>query len=82
MVITAKDLRGKPGEIIEQAARGTEVVITIRGKKMARLVPYEAENARRNDIEVEDEIFGLWKDRECQGSVEDQIRSMRKRRAI
>lgn len=32
MEITAKELRGKPGQIIEQAARGTEVVITLRGK--------------------------------------------------
>jgi prevent-host-death family protein len=82
MVITAKELRGKPGQIIEQAARGTEVVITVRGKKMARLVPYKAENVKNNENEMEDEIFGLWKNKEDQGSVEDLLRSMRKRRAF
>jgi prevent-host-death family protein len=79
MEITAKELRGKPGQIIEQAARGTEVIITIRGKKMARLVPYRTEKAR---IENEDELFGLWRDKEDIESVDDYVRSLRKGRAF
>lgn len=82
MEITAKELRGKPGQIIEQAARGTEIVITIRGKKMARLIPYRAEKAKGKVNIVEDEIFGLWENRPEESSVEEYVRSIRKRRSF
>jgi prevent-host-death family protein len=78
MEISAKEFRGKPGQIIEQASRGTEVVITIRGKKMARLIPYQ--NDKNNKID--DEIFGLWKNRDENISVENLVRSARKRRSF
>jgi len=77
--ITAKELRGKPGQIIEQASRGTEVIITVRGKKRAKLIPYKkVKNSA--DIEIDDEIFGLWNDRDDDESVETHVRSLRKRR--
>ncbi len=79
MEVTAKELRGKPGQIIEQAARGTEVIITIRGKKMAKLVPYKS---GRSVKETEDEIFGMWNDEENQIPVDDYVRSIRKGRAF
>ncbi len=79
MEITAKELRGKPGQIIEQASRGTEVIITIRGKKMARLVPYKSDKIK---IEADDELFGLWKNRNDIDSVDDYVRSIRKGRAF
>jgi prevent-host-death family protein len=78
MEITAKELRGKPTQIIEQASRGTEIVITVHGKKMAKLVPYGMKG-NRTKID-EDEIFGIWKDRNDQESVEEYVRSIRKRR--
>jgi prevent-host-death family protein len=80
MEITAKELRGKPTQIIEQASRGTEVVITVHGKKMAKLVPYKTKG--KLEINEEDEIFGIWKDRDDQGSVDDYVRSIRKRRSF
>lgn len=79
MEITAKELRGKPGQIIDQAARGTEVIITIRGKKMARLVPYKTGKGRQDG---EDELFGLWRGREDAESVDASLRSMRRGRAF
>jgi prevent-host-death family protein len=79
MEITAKELRGKPGQIIEQASRGTEVIITIRGKKMARLVPYKAD---KNKTDIEDELFGLWEKREELASVDKYVRSLRKGRTF
>jgi prevent-host-death family protein len=79
MEITAKELRGKPGQIIEQAARGTEVIITIRGKRMARLVPYRSDKGKKD---YEDELFGIWKDREDLQPVGDYLRSIRTRRAL
>lgn len=79
MEISAKELRGKPGQYIEQAARGTDVVITVRGKKMARLIPYSKTNADEvagND----DQLFGMWADRNDISSVEDFVREKRKGR--
>ena len=80
MEISAKELRGKPGEIIEQAVRGADVVITMRGKRVARLVPYNKRSA--HDADSEDEIFGLWADRDGTESINDHVRSLRKRRTF
>ncbi len=82
MKITAKELRGKPGQIIEMASRGTEVVITIRGKKLARIIPYASKKGNYSDKGNEDEIFGLWQNREDIENVDDYMRNMRKRRAF
>jgi len=79
MEISAKELRGKPGQYREQASRGTDVVITIRGKKMARLIPYN-----RTNVEAEagndDQLFGMWADRDDIPSVEECVRDTRKGR--
>jgi len=77
MEITAKELRGKPVRIIEQAARGTEVVITVRGKKMARLIPYKSDKVKNI---FEDEIFGIWNDKGETENVDEYVRSIRKGR--
>ncbi len=82
MVITAKELRGKPSQIIEQASRGTDIVITIRGKKMAKLIPYKGRVTDKATNKQEDSIFGLWADRSDMASVEMYIRSKRKRRSL
>ncbi len=82
MVITAKELRGKPGQIIEQASRGTDIVITIRGKKMAKLIPYQGKVTDKAAKKQEDSIFGLWAGRNDMKSVEMYIRSKRKRRSL
>jgi prevent-host-death family protein len=79
MEISAKELRGKPGQIIEQASRGTEVIVTIRGKRMARLIPYKDSPAKRD---LEDEIFGIWENRDNSESVEEYVRSLRKGRTL
>ena len=79
MEITAKELRGKPGQMIEQASRGTEIIITIRGRKMARLVPFRTDKKGKPD---EDELFGMWKDRAGTGSVDEYVRSIRKGRTF
>lgn len=76
MEVSAKELRGKPGQIIDQVARGIEVVITLRGKKMAKLIPYKTDTVQ--DLE-EDAIFGLWADK-VEDSVENQVRKLRKGR--
>jgi prevent-host-death family protein len=77
MEISAKELRGRPTQIIEQASRGIEVIITLRGKKMAKLIPYKID-AKQN-IE-RDEIFGLWENHAETTTVEEQVRLLRKGR--
>jgi prevent-host-death family protein len=77
MEISAKELRGRPTQIIEQASRGTEVIITLRGKKMAKLIPYKID-AKQN-IE-RDEIFGLWENHAETTTVEEHVRLLRKGR--
>ena len=79
MEITAKELRGKPGQYIEQASRGTDVVITVRGKKLARLIPYNITKVA-SVAENDDQLFGMWADRKDMESVEEFVRGKRKGR--
>ena len=82
MDISAKELRGKPTQIIEQAARGTDVVITVRGKRLARLIPYLAKRKALKVIGDEDLLFGMWKERTSASSVEEYVRNVRKGRSF
>ncbi len=79
MEVSAKELRGKPGQIIEQASRGTEVIVTMRGKKMARLIAYKDSKVK---ADIADEIFGLWASRNDLESVEDYVLSLRQARKL
>lgn len=79
MEISTKELRGKLGRMIEHASRGMEVIITVRGKKMARLVPFRTDKEKD---ETGDELFGLWKDREDIQAVEDYVRTIRQGRVF
>lgn len=80
MEISAGELRGKPVRIIEEALRGTEIIITVRGKKKARIVPYIS-TAREEPLrEAGDEIFGLWSDHETARDVDAWVREKRKGR--
>lgn len=80
MEISAGELRGKPVRIIEEALRGTEIIITVRGKKKARIVPYAPRTRETFDKEPEDEIFGLWADHSETEDVDSWVRDRRKGR--
>jgi len=43
MEINLKEARGKIGSLIDRAEEGDEIIITRRGKKIARLVPIHRE---------------------------------------
>jgi len=45
MVATTLDLRYKTHDLLASLARGVEVIVTYRGKKTGRLVPYREEKA-------------------------------------
>jgi len=72
MIITAKELRFKISEVFKLLQKGSEVVITYRGKAKAKIVPI-AQKEEKEDI-----AFGLWKDRDF--DVEAYVRAKRKGR--
>ena len=73
---------GKPGRIIELAERGTDIVLTLRGKKKARLIPYHPSVRENAPYYKADTIFGMWADREDTENVDDYVRSVRKGRTF
>ena len=76
MEATAKDLRFNSKELINAVSRGEEVVITFRGKPCAKLIPYNNEKG----CEPKSDLFGIWKDNDKVGDVNEYIRSCRKGR--
>jgi prevent-host-death family protein len=79
MKATAKELRFHSKELLDAVGRGDSVVITFRGKPCAKLVPYEDNNLAEH-LQSEDSLFGIWRDREDIGSVDDYVRDLRKSR--
>ena len=78
MEITAKELRTQPGKIVERAAKGIEIIISVRGRRIAKIVPLNEKS--ENDQEIQDEIFGLWKDKELDSA--EYVRNIRAGRAF
>ncbi|MFP3042775.1 type II toxin-antitoxin system prevent-host-death family antitoxin [Treponema primitia] len=79
MEITTKQLRIQPGKIISQACNGQEIIVTFRGKAVAKIVPVY--NKSSADLaEADDELFGMWKNREDMADVDAYVRNLRKGR--
>jgi prevent-host-death family protein len=79
MEITIKQLRIQPGRIISQVNNGQEITITYRGKAFAKIIPIQTESSKR---EFDNELFGIWKDREDLANVDQCVRGMRKERKV
>ncbi len=77
MEISTKELRIKPGRIIEKVSHGQEVVVTFRGKALARIVPMANHN---KSIDEKEELFGLWKNHKDIENVDKYVRKMRRGR--
>ncbi len=73
---TAKDLRIRAAAILETVSKGTEVVITKRGKSIAILKPFAAKAGK----EFSPVGFGLWKDRKDLKDVTGWVDKRRKER--
>ena len=56
---TARDLRQKTSELLDDVRRGREVVITYRGKRIAVLAPLD----RITHKELTPIAFGMWRRR-------------------
>jgi prevent-host-death family protein len=79
MEITTKQLRIQPGRIISQVNNGQEITITYRGKAYAKIVPLQTESSKQG---FDDELFGIWKNREDLFNVDQYVRNMRKGRNL
>jgi prevent-host-death family protein len=76
--ISAKELRIHPGKIIEQVKHGFDIILTFRGKRLAKIVPFDQEQILPE--QNTDEIFGLWENHELNVTVDAQVRRIRKGR--
>ncbi|VAW36260.1 hypothetical protein MNBD_CHLOROFLEXI01-3232 [hydrothermal vent metagenome] len=74
MQATAKDLRFNVKALLDTVTRGEEVIITYRGKPLAKLVPFE------DEISDEDALFGIWADHSQSNDVNAYIQTIRKGR--
>ena len=77
MEISTKELRRNPGRTLASVSRGQELVVTYRGKRIAKIVPFSPENDSSDDDE--DLIFGLWRDHEGE-DVDEYLRNLRRGR--
>jgi prevent-host-death family protein len=77
MKATAKDLRFHSREILEAVSRGEEVIITFRGKPLAKIIPINQENHKNKG---KDELFGIWRDNPAVQDVDKFVRESRKGR--
>ena len=74
MQATAKELRFNVKALLDTVTRGEEVIITYRGKSVAKLIPFE------DTVVYEDELFGIWIDHPQSENVNAYIRTIRKGR--
>ena len=70
---TAKDLRQKTSELLDDVRRGREVVITYRGKQIAVLAPLD----RIAHKELTPIAFGMWRRRRDMRDVKRWLDSRR-----
>ena len=75
MRATAKDLRFHSKDLLNTVNRGEEVIITFRGKPCAKLIPYN--ELKKNQKTT---LFGIWKNNDIVGNVDDHVRNLRKGR--
>ena len=76
MKATAKDLRFHSKELLDTVNRGEEVVITFRGRPCAKLVPYKEKNGEN----IQNKLFGIWKDSDMVRDVDEYVRGLRRGR--
>jgi prevent-host-death family protein len=78
MQVSTKQLRVQPGKIISMVNNGQDVTVTYRGKPSVKIIPIRR-TANVNDLKSEDELFGLWENRDI-GNIDEYVRNMRKGR--
>ena len=79
MEISTKELRDNPGRTLSRVSKGREIIVTFRGKAVAKIVPIEDTDAAAS--EPSDLLFGLWQDRDIE-DVGAHVRALRKGRTF
>lgn len=72
---TAKELRIRAASILENVKRGEEITITMRGKSIAVLTPFNKIKRQFNPVG-----FGIWKGRKGLKDVSKWVDERRKER--
>ena len=75
MEITIEDLKTQGDDIISHISEGYDVTIIYNGKAYAKIIPLD-------DGKVDNELFGLWKDRTELDDVDLYVRGMRQGRKL
>ena len=76
MEVSAKELRLRLSDYLKRVARGHSVDVSMRGKRIARLIPVKKKRKAQAD-----ELFGIWSDRK-DFDVNASVREMRKGRSF
>lgn len=79
MIATARDLRFHVKEILEATMRGESVIVTLRGKPAAKIIPFPAKDATTKP-KLQNKLFGIWKDRNELEDPSSHVRNLRKGR--
>lgn len=78
---TTKDLRLNTRALLAATDRGEEVIITYRGQRRAKLVPWPGPDESGEPASPDrprNPAFGIWRDR--RDAVDEQVRSLRRGR--
>jgi len=78
MVVTAKQLRTHPSQVLKKVQQVGSVTVTLRGKPVARIVSL-AEKGRRKELE-DYQAIGMWADRKDMKDPSAWVRKIRKPR--
>ena len=75
MNVSAKQLKNQTGSILRQVRAGKDVLITYRGKAIARIISLE----RKQDEKIT-EGFGIWADHKETEAVQTFLNELRRSR--
>ena len=64
--------------LLDVVSRGEEVIITYRGKPLAKLAPIDEADKKAS---LADPLFGIWKDHQPTEDVVKYVRNLRKGRS-
>ena len=80
MVITMQQLKIRPGKIFSEVSKGQEMAVSYRGKICAKIIPFNVKKTNNNNSD--NELFGMWKDRDDIGDASQYVRKIRKARKL
>jgi antitoxin (DNA-binding transcriptional repressor) of toxin-antitoxin stability system len=80
MVVTIQQLKTQSGRIFGKIRKGQELAVSYKGKVCAKIIPFNVELA--NNDTSDNELFGIWKDRDDMNNPTKYVRQIRKARKL